>query len=48
MFHVQVVGPEVLESVDRTNPHTVHCLGSKQVMLSTMGDKKGNGKGQWG
>uniref|UniRef100_A0A672QDN3 Methanethiol oxidase n=1 Tax=Sinocyclocheilus grahami TaxID=75366 RepID=A0A672QDN3_SINGR len=27
------------------NPHTSHCLGSGQIMISTMGDPSGNGKG---
>uniref|UniRef100_A0A672QDS6 Methanethiol oxidase n=1 Tax=Sinocyclocheilus grahami TaxID=75366 RepID=A0A672QDS6_SINGR len=28
------------------NPHTSHCLGSGQIMISTMGDPSGNGKGK--
>uniref|UniRef100_A0A8C9WJ65 Methanethiol oxidase n=1 Tax=Scleropages formosus TaxID=113540 RepID=A0A8C9WJ65_SCLFO len=27
------------------NPHTSHCLGSGQIMISTMGDPYGNGNG---
>uniref|UniRef100_A0AAQ5YD12 Methanethiol oxidase n=1 Tax=Amphiprion ocellaris TaxID=80972 RepID=A0AAQ5YD12_AMPOC len=27
------------------NPHTSHCLGSGQIMISCMGDPAGNGKG---
>ncbi|KAG9345317.1 hypothetical protein JZ751_009863 [Albula glossodonta] len=27
------------------NPHTSHCLGSGQIMISAMGDPSGNGKG---
>ncbi|KAM7382772.1 hypothetical protein PAMP_002488 [Pampus punctatissimus] len=27
------------------NPHTTHCLGSGQIMISCMGDPSGNGKG---
>ncbi|XP_062394305.1 methanethiol oxidase [Sardina pilchardus] len=27
------------------NPHTTHCLGSGQIMISSMGDPAGNGKG---
>ncbi|CAK6984333.1 methanethiol oxidase, partial [Scomber scombrus] len=27
------------------NPHTSHCLGSGQIMISCMGDPSGNGKG---
>ena len=28
-----------------TVPHTAHCLGTGDVMLSAMGDTDGNGKG---
>ncbi|XP_013911272.1 PREDICTED: selenium-binding protein 1-like [Thamnophis sirtalis] len=27
------------------NPHTSHCLGNGEIMISTMGDPSGNGKG---
>ena len=27
-------------------PHTSHCLGSGQIMISAMGDPEGNGKGE--
>lgn len=27
------------------NPHTSHCLGSGQIMISCMGDPSGNAKG---
>ncbi|KAI4793377.1 hypothetical protein KUCAC02_032764 [Chaenocephalus aceratus] len=27
------------------NPHTTHCLGNGQIMISCMGDPGGNGKG---
>ncbi|XP_053134214.1 methanethiol oxidase-like isoform X2 [Hemicordylus capensis] len=30
------------------NPHTTHCLGSGEIMISTMGDPSGNGKGCYG
>lgn len=28
------------------NPHTSHCLGSGQIMISCLGDPSGNGKGE--
>lgn len=28
------------------NPHTSHCLGSGQIMISCLGDPSGNGKGK--
>lgn len=28
------------------NPHTTHCLGNGQIMISCLGDPAGNGKGQ--
>lgn len=27
------------------NPHTSHCLGSGDILISCMGDPSGNGKG---
>uniref|UniRef100_A0AAY4E6B8 Methanethiol oxidase n=1 Tax=Denticeps clupeoides TaxID=299321 RepID=A0AAY4E6B8_9TELE len=30
---------------DLAHPHTSHCLGSGQIMISTLGDPSGNGKG---
>lgn len=28
------------------NPHTTHCLGNGQIMISSVGDPAGNGKGE--
>lgn len=28
------------------NPHTTHCLGNGQIMISCLGDPAGNGKGE--
>ena len=28
------------------NPHTVHCIPGNQIMISTIGDPEGNGKGK--
>uniref|UniRef100_A0ACB8G8P4 Methanethiol oxidase n=1 Tax=Sphaerodactylus townsendi TaxID=933632 RepID=A0ACB8G8P4_9SAUR len=42
---------KVIEPVDLywncnlANPHTSHCLGTGEIMISTMGDPSGNGKG---
>uniref|UniRef100_G3NFU3 Methanethiol oxidase n=1 Tax=Gasterosteus aculeatus TaxID=69293 RepID=G3NFU3_GASAC len=30
---------------DLANPHTTHCLGNGQIMISCIGDPSGNGKG---
>ena len=30
-----------------TFPHTSHCLGNGQVMISAMGDVDGNAKGMY-
>lgn len=44
--------PQIVEPVDLywkcglANPHTTHCLGSGQVMISCLGDPSGNGKGK--
>ncbi|XP_041876229.1 methanethiol oxidase isoform X3 [Corvus kubaryi] len=42
----QVVNPEdVFWKCGLGYPHTSHCLGSGEVMISTLGDPAGNGKG---
>ncbi|NWI80734.1 SBP1 oxidase, partial [Dryoscopus gambensis] len=42
----KVVNPEdVFWKCDLGYPHTSHCLGSGEVMISTLGDPAGNGKG---
>jgi selenium-binding protein 1 len=37
----------VLRKNDVSAPHTAHCLPSGNVMISTMGDKDGNAKGEF-
>jgi selenium-binding protein 1 len=45
--------PRIFKTVDSdkvhelglANPHTVHCIPSNQIMISTIGDPAGNGKG---
>ncbi|XP_014670838.1 PREDICTED: selenium-binding protein 1-like isoform X2 [Priapulus caudatus] len=41
----KVVEAEDYESLDMTVPHTSHCLANGEVMISTLGDSKENGKG---
>lgn len=36
-----------MQAFDCSTPHTTHCLPSKEIMISTMGDKEGNGKGDF-
>ena len=43
----QVVEGELLRALDVATPHTAHCLASGEIMISTMGDKHGNGKGDF-
>jgi len=43
----KIMEPEVLKSMGVTKPHTTHCLPNGQVMISTMGDHEGNGKGSF-
>jgi len=45
---LKIVEPsEMHEKCDTGAPHTVHCLGTGEVMISTMGDAKGNPKGNF-
>lgn len=50
--HSLLLCPQIVEPVDLywkcglANPHTTHCLGSGQVMISCLGDPSGNGKGK--
>lgn len=37
---------DVLWKCNLANPHTSHCLGSGQIMISCMGDPSGDGKGE--
>jgi selenium-binding protein 1 len=42
----KIVEPEALhEKCGLSTPHTSHCLGSGDIMISCMGDPEGNGKG---
>lgn len=37
---------ELFWKCNLANPHTSHCLGSGQIMISCLGDPSGNGKGE--
>uniref|UniRef100_A0A0B8RQ82 Methanethiol oxidase n=1 Tax=Philothamnus irregularis TaxID=1899461 RepID=A0A0B8RQ82_9SAUR len=42
----KVVEPiDVYWKCNLANPHTTHCLGNGEIMISTMADPSGNGKG---
>lgn len=43
----KVIEPKQLEKLDATWPHSLHCLPSGEVMISTIGDNKGNAKGSF-
>lgn len=40
-------GKTLASQFDVSAPHTVHCLASGDIMISTMGDGKGNAKGSF-
>lgn len=43
----QVIEGELLRALNVSAPHTTHCLASGEIMISVMGDKHGNGKGDF-
>lgn len=43
----KIIDGEVLRKNNVSAPHTAHCLPSGNVMISTMGDKDGNSKGEF-
>ncbi|XP_023949721.1 methanethiol oxidase [Bicyclus anynana] len=45
-LHKVIDGSE-MKSVNCSFPHTAHCLASGEIMISTMGDKNENGKGDF-
>eukprot|EP00922_Rhytidocystis_sp_ex-Travisia-forbesii_P061681 GHVS01091371.1.p1 GENE.GHVS01091371.1~~GHVS01091371.1.p1 ORF type:complete len:499 (-),score=63.94 GHVS01091371.1:1603-3099(-) len=45
VVHKTILGKDIARKFNVTAPHTAHCLGSGEVMVSTMGDEKGNGRG---
>ncbi len=38
---------EMTEKCGLSAPHTTHCLGSGDIMISCMGDENGDGKGMY-
>ncbi|KAI7806617.1 putative selenium-binding protein 1 [Triplophysa rosa] len=44
-LHKMVEPTDLYWKCGLANPHTSHCLGSGQIMISAMGDPSGNGKG---
>ncbi|MFH4975649.1 hypothetical protein AB6A40_002358 [Gnathostoma spinigerum] len=43
----KVIEPEILFSYDVSFPHTTHCLPDGNIMISTLGDMKGENKGSF-
>lgn len=43
----KIIDGKVLRDKDVSAPHTSHCLPSGNIMISTMGDKDGNAKGEF-
>ncbi|GFG39320.1 hypothetical protein Cfor_02245, partial [Coptotermes formosanus] len=43
----KVIEGELLRALNVSTPHTTHCLASGEIMISVMGDKHGNGKGEF-
>jgi len=41
-----VIEPDEVHTKGVTMPHTSHCLASGDVMISSLGDKDGNGQGK--
>lgn len=47
MLCLQMVEPvDLFWKCGLANPHTTHCLGNGQIMISCLGDPSGNGKGE--
>lgn len=43
----KVIQPKELHDMNVSAPHTLHCLADGNVMISTMGDAKGEAKGSF-
>ncbi|GMH44391.1 hypothetical protein BSKO_12343 [Bryopsis sp. KO-2023] len=46
-LHKVVEGAEIKEKTGLGNPHTAHCLGSGEIMISMMGDAEGEAQGNF-
>jgi selenium-binding protein 1 len=44
-LHKVIEPEEIIERVNLTAPHTVHCLADGQIMISMLGDREANGPG---
>lgn len=44
-IHKVIEGKEIAEKVNLSAPHTVHCLADGNIMISMLGDAKGEGPG---
>lgn len=44
-LHKVIEPDEIVRKVKLTAPHTVHCLSDGRIMISMLGDEKGNGPG---
>ena len=44
-LHKILEGKEIAEKTDLSAPHTVHCLADGNIMISMLGDAKGEGPG---
>jgi len=44
-LHKIIEGEEIAKKVNLGTPHTVHCLATGQIMISMLGDAKGEGPG---
>nr|XP_006003361.1 PREDICTED: selenium-binding protein 1 [Latimeria chalumnae] len=44
-IHKMIEPIDLMWKCNLANPHTSHCLASGEIMISTMGDPAGNGKG---
>ncbi|KOB73990.1 putative selenium-binding protein, partial [Operophtera brumata] len=42
-----VIDGSEMRSFNCSFPHTTHCLATGEIMISTMGDKEENGKGDF-
>ncbi|CAL4061558.1 unnamed protein product [Meganyctiphanes norvegica] len=43
----KIIEPEILKENGVSHPHTTHCLPNGKIMISTMGDAKGDAKGSF-
>lgn len=44
-MHKVIEPAEIIERVNLSTPHTVHCLPDGQILISMLGDKQGNAPG---